>query len=75
MDNNKINSIGLLAQTAVMRAQLDALISLLNSDDQQKLEKLTLEKVSKQYSVFEKKLTGEEFKFFRDLVEDGLDRN
>ncbi|WP_047544913.1 hypothetical protein [Psychroserpens sp. Hel_I_66] len=74
MDKDRINSIGLLAQTAVIRTQLDALIAMLSEDEKKEFEKATLEKVSRQYSAWEKKLTKDEFKFFRDLVEDGLFR-
>lgn len=74
MDKDRINSIGLLAQTAIMRTQLDALIDLLKTDERELFDKLTIEQVSKVYSVYEKKLNEEEFKFFRDLVEDGLFR-
>lgn len=72
MDNNKVNILGLNAQIALMRTQLDALIEILDSDKKETFEKLTFEKVSKVYIAMEKTLNPQDFKLFRDMIEDGL---
>lgn len=71
MDKNRINQLGHKAVSAIVRVQIDAILSVLSDSDRNKYQTKLFENIQVLLDKTRPNLSQEEFEFFKGLLEDG----
>lgn len=75
MNKERINEIGLNANIAILRVQLDALLTTLPETERAKYQSVLFEKIQVLLESAKTKYITEEYNFFKGLLEDVSIRN
>ncbi len=75
MNNEEVSKIGNQAVIAVLRVQMDALLSVLNEDKRTEYQTKLLKKTQNILDREKLNLSKEQFDLFKELFESGIIRN